>query len=55
MSAKELYYELKKINNRVKYCASYSSLVKNINKNQATAFVGAGDINKLAQKFVKSN
>ena len=55
MSAKDLCNELKKINNSVKYCATYASLVRNIKQNQATAFVGAGDINKLAQKFVKSN
>lgn len=55
MTARELYQEIKKVNPNVKYCGSYGSLAKILIKSQAVAFVGAGDINKVAEKFVKSN
>lgn len=55
MSAKELYYEIKKYNPNVKYCDNYKSVVKNIINIEAVAFVGAGDINKVAERFVKKS
>lgn len=53
MSAKELYLEIKKINPNVKYCASMFSVLNYIDNVDAVAFVGAGDINLVAEKVVK--
>ena len=55
LSAKELYFEIKKLNPNVKYCGNYSKMLKILESKSAIAFVGAGDINMVAQKFVKSN
>lgn len=50
-SAYELYLELSKINSNVKYCSNYKNLSKNIQNYEAVAFVGAGDINVVAEKI----
>ena len=54
VSAFELYELIKQKNPSVKYFASSKSLVKNLPKNRAIAFVGAGNINEIAKKFIKS-
>ena len=55
MSAHDLYVELKKINPSVKYVASIKGAMKHIKNVKAVAFVGAGDINQVAQKIVERN
>lgn len=55
LSAYELYLEIKKINSKVKYCATSKSVIKNLKDFSNISFVGAGDINLIAQKIVKSN
>ena len=54
LSAHDLYLELKKYNQNVKYIASTKSLFNFLTDKGATAFVGAGDINELAKKIIKS-
>ena len=54
LSAHDLYLELKKYNQNVKYVASMKSLFNFLTDKGATAFVGAGDINELAKKIIKS-
>ena len=54
LSAKDLYNEIKKINPQVKYCASIKNIMKNMDDKTNIAFVGAGDIDKVAKKIVKS-
>jgi len=54
MSAKELYLHIKKVNSTVVYCANEKQLLKHINPNAACAFVGAGDINLVAEKLVNN-
>ena len=38
----------------VRYASSLSAIVKNTPKNSAIAFVGAGNIDEMAKKFIKS-
>ncbi len=54
LSAHDLYLEIKKLNPSVKYSASAKSIIKNVGNVDAVAFVGAGDINKVAEKIIKS-
>lgn len=54
-SAKDLFFEIKKKNSNAVYCENYRSLFKNIKQNDAIAFVGAGDINLLAQRLANKN
>ena len=54
LSAHDLYLELKKYNQNVKYIASMKSLFNFLTDKGATAFVGAGDIDELAKKIIKS-
>ena len=54
MSANEFYKQLKLINLKVKYCASAKGVLKNLANFDAVAFVGAGDINQIAKKIVKT-
>ena len=35
------------------YCEGFKGVLKNIKENHTLAFVGAGDINLLAEKLVK--
>ena len=53
MSAKDLYFEIKKQNHYVKFCESKKSLVKMLKKDSAIAFVGAGNINVVAEEIIK--
>lgn len=55
LSAKELFLAVKQKNPSAKYCASYKSVLKNLKSAQAVAFVGAGDINLVAEKLIKTN
>ena len=55
MSAHELYLALKPLNENVKYCANFKSVVENLLPYSAIAFVGAGDINLVAQKLVENS
>ena len=55
MSAKELFLEIKKYNPNVKYCANENSLIKNLAENTSIAFVGAGNINLIANEIVGKN
>ncbi len=55
MTAYELYREIKKQNPNVKYSASYKSISKIVANYSAIAFVGAGDINEVAKRIVKSS
>lgn len=52
LSAYELFEKVKEINKNVQYSASFGSLERKLKKTKAIAFVGAGDINLVAQKFV---
>ncbi len=54
LSSKDLFHEIKKVNPSVKYCASYKSILKRIKNTSAIAFVGAGNINLVAEKIVKN-
>lgn len=54
LSARDLYQELKKYNHNVRYVASIKSLLNFLAIKGATAFVGAGDIDELAKKIMKS-
>ena len=53
VSAKELFLEIKKHNENVVYCDNIKEILKNLKSNSAIAFVGAGDINLVAEKLVK--
>jgi UDP-N-acetylmuramate--alanine ligase len=53
LSAKELFLEVKKHNVNVKYCNNFKTLKNEIFCNSNIAFVGAGDINLLAEKLIK--
>lgn len=54
-SAKELYEILRKSNKHIKYAATGKSIRKHLtNEHDAIAFVGAGDINLVAKKFIHS-
>ena len=52
LSAKQLYYEIKKVNPLVKYCNNVRNLNKILKTNCSIAFVGAGDINLIAGQIV---
>lgn len=54
MTAKELYLQIKKVNNSVFYCANEQQLIKHIKNERACAFVGAGDINLVAENLVNN-
>ena len=54
VSAFELFELIKQKNPNVKYFASSKALIKNLPKNSAFAFVGAGNINEIAKKFIKT-
>ena len=53
-SAYELYQEIKKENSNVKYVATGKKLTKIIPEFDAVAFVGAGDVDEVAKKIIKS-
>ncbi len=53
MSAKELFLEIKKDNKSVKYCSNSKSLAKLLKPDHSLAFVGAGDINLVAEELVE--
>lgn len=53
LSAKELYFEIRKHNPSVKYAESVKNVEKCLKKNSAVAFVGAGDINLVAEQILK--
>ena len=52
MSAKELFLKIKKQNKNVVYCENLKEVVKQLNQNTPIAFVGAGDINLIAEQIV---
>ena len=52
LTAKDLFLEIKKINPNVKYCDNFNALMNNLIKKGAVAFVGAGDINLVAEKII---
>lgn len=52
LSAKDLYFEIKKYNENVKYCDNIKNITKNLKPNHAIGFVGAGNINQIAQQIV---
>lgn len=54
LNAHELYLEIKKKNNNVKYLATSKKLNKMLQNFNAVAFVGAGDICEIAKKIIKS-
>ena len=54
-TAKQLYEKIKEKNPKVKYCASEKSLMRKIAGFSAISFVGAGDINVVAQNILKTN
>lgn len=53
MSSKELYLEIQKYNNNVKYCDNVKCVLKLLKSNIAVAFVGAGDINLVAKQVIE--
>jgi UDP-N-acetylmuramate--alanine ligase len=53
MTAEKLFLEIKKFNPFVKYAGDISSVEKLILKNSAVAFVGAGDINLIANQIME--
>jgi len=55
MSCFELFQILKSCNENVEYISKSSEINKKINGFEAVAFVGAGDIDKIAAKIVKRN
>ena len=54
VSAYELFDRVKQKNPFVKFFATEKGVVKNLPKNSAIAFVGAGNIDQIAKKFIKS-
>lgn len=52
MTCFELYQQILKINKNVKYLDNKRNIQKIIKNYDAVAFVGAGDINKVAQKLI---
>ena len=52
-TAKDLFLEIQKLNSKVIYCENFKSVFKNLLPNHTLAFVGAGDINLIADKLVK--
>ena len=55
LSAKQLYMEIKRVNSAVVYCSNEKELKKHINNDVTCAFVGAGDINLMAEKLVNNS
>ena len=53
LSAKDLFLEIKKHNENVKYCENKKNLLKLLQENNSIAFVGAGDINLIAERIIK--
>jgi len=53
-SAKQLFEMVKQVNPNVKYCASLKSVLKNMQNFKQISFVGAGDINQIAKKIIKT-
>ena len=51
-SAKDLFLAIKEINPHVKYCTNEKMLITNLLNNCSIAFVGAGDINLIAESLV---
>ncbi len=51
ISAYKLYLALRQSGVNCYYAANYKGLIKHVKNKQAVAFVGAGDINQIAQKF----
>ena len=54
LSAKDLYLQVKKHNAQVKYCDNKKSLLKLLKEDSVISFVGAGDINLIAESLVTS-
>ena len=54
MSAYELYEILKVTNTKVKYCSTLRGVCKNLANFDAIAFVGAGNIDQIAKKIIKT-
>lgn len=54
VSSYELFEKVKSKNMNVKYASSLNVIVKNLPKNSAIAFVGAGNIDEMAKKFIKT-
>lgn len=54
MSCVELYQIIKAKNPNVKYYSSATGLIKNLPKNKAISFVGAGNICDIAKKIIKT-
>ena len=54
-SAKDLYLKLKDIHKNVEYCSNSKKILSKMSNFEAVAFVGAGDINKVAEKIVETN
>ena len=52
LTSKELYYKVKEFNEKVEYSSNIKKVENVINKYSAVAFVGAGDINLIAQKLL---
>jgi len=53
VSAKELWLKVKEINPNVQFCVNTKKLAQELNNYSAVAFVGAGDINLVAQKLIR--
>jgi len=53
ISAKDLYIEVKKFNPSTLYVDNFKNLVKNLKNDCSLAFVGAGDINLVAERLIK--
>ena len=54
LSAHDLYLAVKAVNPHVKYASSSKKVVQHMAEFDAVAFVGAGDIDLIAKKIVKS-
>ncbi len=54
-SAKELYELVNFLNPNVKYAGNMNGLIKNLGEFDAISFVGAGDIDIIARKIIKTN
>ena len=55
MSAKELFFEIQKVNDRVEYCSKEKYLISKLQDFDEVAFVGAGDIDLIARNIIKTN
>ena len=52
MSAKELWLNIKALNNKVEYCTNIKKISHVLTNYSAVAFVGAGNINLVAQSVI---